>query len=139
MVVRLPPRASEGTGFRTSNAVRGERELGPALPCRPCRNLAHTEGLHAAHAVRRRQRQPRGMMVGAKHEVLLDAPLTEELPAAVQRGRSATLASPYRAHTVVGYTALNQVLVKIMPEAQGVDCDACEAFGEPSPSDADLV
>ena len=56
MIVRLRIRPTEGTAVRTSNDLREEPNLGPALPCRPCQHLPNPEGLHGGRPGRRLQR-----------------------------------------------------------------------------------
>ena len=88
MVVRLHRRATEGTAVRTSKDLRVEREFCPTWPCRPCQYLANPEGLHAAAAVCRLLRHRMRLRGRAKHEVLVDAALTEEVPPADMSGGS---------------------------------------------------
>ena len=130
MVVRLQRRAIDGTAGRSSKDLWVEDELGTPLPCRPGQDLSNPEALHAAGAGRRLDSQPRRLREGAKHEVLLDAPLIEEFPAADQVGGSAWQDAAYRAHLVAGYSAVHQLLVVTLLEVHLVHFDAGEAFGE---------
>ena len=43
---------------------------------------------------------------------MFDAPLTQELPASVQRGGLPSQAAAYRPHKLAGYAALDQMLVR---------------------------
>ena len=74
-----------------------------------------------------------------KNEVLLDGPLTEEVPAADHPGGARRQAAAYREHQVAGYADLQQLIVVRMLEVHRVDFHAGEPIGEARPRDPDRI
>ena len=62
--------------------------------------------------------------------MLLDAALTEDVPAGIERGRPPLPTAANRAHTVVGDATLHPLLLETLLEGRRIDLDAAQALRE---------
>ena len=136
VIVCLRRRAGEGAAVRTVDDRGVEGELRPTLPRRPRQDLAHPELLHARRARRRLHRRPRRLSSGAELEVLLDAALTEDVPAAIDRCRPSRQALADCALHVVGNATFHPLLFEALLEGHRIDFDGGQALWESRRRDA---
>ena len=136
VVVSVRRCAAEGTLVRAVHLSRVEPELPTTLPRGPRQDLMRSELLRAGRALSHLHRRPLRLWARANLEVLVDAALTERVPAGIERGRPARQALTDQEHQLVGDATFHPLLVNTVIEAQGIQLDAGQAIGDPRPRTA---